>query len=210
MGKVLHASKSGWFPICIQTELPPILDLEARYSGEANSLDLMMAIYWRVKEWEIQFSSATIDPAFIVSSTGVYGFDANNEEDLVCAPPFIEKSFTSNYFSFQEHSFFLLSLLANLYYGITSLDNNETFNFAYSLLYRAADDLTVGGEISSGHVGAGIYDTLSFPIANVGICNLKITKIPDISSNYATISILPKSYWSYGGTYDTNTGLPLT
>ena len=146
MGKVLHASYSGWFPTCIQTELPPITDLEERYSGEAESLGLMMSIYWRVREWELQFSSATQDPEVNVTATGIYGFDAEKEEDLVCAPSFVEKSFTTDFPSFQEHGFTLLSVLfADLYYAITSLDGNSTFRFAYNLLYYALDDGSAGG-----------------------------------------------------------------
>lgn len=208
MGRVLHASKSGWFPLCIQSQLPPIEDIEARYSGAASSLGLMMAIYWRVREWEIQFSSETVGVIPTITATGTYGFDADTEEGLVCAPNFIEKSFSSNNPLFAEHSFTLLSIFNDLFYGITSLDNNETFRYAYNLIYYSADDGSEGGLVYSGHVGFGIEDTLSFSVADAGICELKITRRPGLGNHFATISILPKSYWSYGGLYDTTTGLP--
>lgn len=214
MGEVLHASKSGWFPICIQNELPPITDMENRYSGRANSLEIMMAIYWRAREWKIEYTSQTQIPSTI-TATGIYGFDAEKEEDLVCSPPFVEKSFISNYSGFQEHFFSILSIFANLYYGVTSLDNNQTFRYAYNTLYYGADDGTAGGAIYSGfrasEIGpSAIEQSIFVTIGNLEATPFRITKTPDLANNYASFSISVNKYWSYGGTYDTTTGLPLT
>ena len=214
MGKVLHASKSGWFPICIQNELPPIASMELDYSGRANSLEIMMAIYWRVMEWKIEYRSQTQVPSTI-TATGIYGFDAQKEEDLVCSPPFVEKSFTSNYLGFEEHFFSLLSIFSNLYYGVTSLDNNQTFRYAYGAAYYGADDRTGGGAIYSGFLANeigpyAIEQSIFVTIGNLGDIPFRITKTPDLDDNYASFSISVNKYWSYGGTYDTTTGLPLT
>lgn len=209
MGKVLHASYSGYFPTCIQTELPNIQDLQARYSGEASSLELMMALYWRVREWEINYQSQE-EGGGTVTATGVYGFDASTEEGLVCAPQFIEKSFSSNIAFFQEHFFSILSLFPNLFYAVTS-SNNEAFNYAFQTLYYGADDRSEGGSIYSGHVASelgeeAIEETLSIQIADIGIAPFKITKFPDLANNYAQFTIAAKNYWSYGGLYNETTG----
>ena len=188
--------------------------MELDYSGRANSLEIMMAIYWRVMEWKIEYRSQTQVPSTI-TATGIYGFDAQKEEDLVCSPPFVEKSFTSNYLGFEEHFFSLLSIFSNLYYGVTSLDNNQTFRYAYGAAYYGADDGTGGGAIYSGFLANeigpyAIEQSIFVTIGNLGDIPFRITKTPDLDDNYASFSISVNKYWSYGGTYDTTTGLPLT
>lgn len=212
MGKVLHASYSGYFPFCIQKELPSTSIVESKYSGSASSINLMMAIYWRVKEWQISYQS-NLQSGFVVNASGIYGFDADTEEELVCAPQFIEKSFSSDIGFFEEHSFSILSLFSNLYYAITSTDNNLSFRYAFETLYFGANDGTEGGFIYSGHIASelgpeAIEETIPVPIADVGIAPFKITKMPDIDNYYAVWEIRPVNYWSYGGLYDEITGLP--
>jgi len=210
MGRVLHASASGYFPTCIQAQLPSIADLQARYSGTASSIELMMALYWRVREWEVTYQSQE-DGGGTVTATGIYGFDTSTEEGLVCAPQFIEKSFLSNIGFFQEHSFSIFSLFPNLFYSVTSLDNNNSFNYAFQTLYYGADDGSEGGFIYSGHIASelgpeAIEETRGLQIAGTGIAPFKITKLPDIANNYAQFTITPKNYWSYGGLYNEATG----
>ena len=84
------------------------------------------------------------------------------------------------------------------------------YRFAFSLLSFASDDGTLGGSIFS--------ETAAFPGSNCsagqiivplnnGTLTLPVVGCLGVGESPApSISIYPKSYWSYGGIYDTETG----
>ena len=94
MPKVLHASKSGYFPFCIGSggNFGPN---EGQFGGGVYpvgmSLDDLMTAYWRVSSWEVSIFTLTtiVQPEF-------YGAEGNtslkkvitNEEELVCTTGF--------------------------------------------------------------------------------------------------------------------------
>lgn len=114
MGKVLHASYSGWFPNCVNVPLfgqPPNF-----YYPFSITLSQALEIYWRVKKWDISINSGYYDSngsldgdysvyyanAYIGTFQKDYKFDGtqyqildpsglppSTEEDLICNPRYI-------------------------------------------------------------------------------------------------------------------------
>jgi hypothetical protein len=207
MGKVLAPN---YFSFCLQNNYSeiPLNVREQFFSGTASSLNALMAAYWRVKEWRVDYSA--FDTAGSpITATGVYGFDVTSEEQLVCPNDFIEKSFSfSGTTFFAEHSFSIFRYFSNLYYGA-----NISNGFAYQMLYYGADDGTAGASVYSGTYdvcsGAGIGGTVSVNVADAGQLNFPYKICEDREGQFGTISISAQSYWSYGGTYNTSTGQPL-
>lgn len=208
MGKVLA---SNYFSFCLQNDFFTIPDETRKryFSGTASTLTSLMAAYWRVREWRVDYSGFDTSGSSI-TATGVYGFDVTSEEQLVCANLFIEKSFsfTGTGSVFADHTFSVFSHFSNLYYGA-----NVSNGFAYDLFYRGSDDSTFGASVYSGTYdncgGSGISGTLVVSVANAGQLNFPYQICPDREGRFGTISITPQLYWSYDGTYNTSTGLPL-
>jgi len=207
MGKVLA---SNYFPFCLQNDFStfPEQTRERYFSGTASTLTALMAAYWRVREWRVDYSAFT-DSGSPITATGIYGFDVTSEDQLVCPNLFIEKSFSfTGTLAFQEHNFSIFSYFSNLYYGA-----NASNGFAYNLLYFGADDQTAGASIYSGTYdncsGTGISGTLAVSVANAGQLNFPYQICPDRAGQFGTISVTPQLYWSYDGTYNTSTGMPL-
>jgi hypothetical protein len=210
MGKILFPD---YFPFCLENSLPPTspLILCRQYSGQALSLEALMAAYWRVRKWRVDYSG-TDTFGLPVTATGIHGFNVENEESLVCAtiPKFELLSFSSSYTPWGANDFRLFSIFDNLIYAATS-----SYRFAFTLIYYGADDLTQGGSVESGDLCGegqqGVCDsqTISVTLADAGIIELPVTLCPDREEAFASISITADLYWSYGGTYDTTTGLPL-
>ena len=209
MGKVLFPD---YFPFCLGGLPPASPEILCRsYSGQALSLDALMAAYWRVRQWKVDYSG-TDTSGLPVTATGIHGFNVGNEEDLVCAtiPKFELLSFSSSYSPWGENDFRLFSIEDNLSYAATS-----SYRFAFSLLYYGADDLTQGGSVESGNLcgegqqGVCNSQTISVTLADAGSIELPVTLCPDPEEAFANISITADLYWSYGGTYDTTTGYPL-
>lgn len=207
MAKVLA---SNYFSFCLQNDFStfPEETRERYFSGTASTLTALMAAYWRVREWRVDYS-AFDNAGSPITATGVYGFDVTSEEQLVCPNLFIEKSFSfTGTPVFQEHFFSIFSYFSNLYYGA------NVFNgFAYGLLYYGADDGTEGASVYSGTYdncsGSGISGTLEVSVANAGQVNFPYQICPDREGRFGTILITPQLYWSYDGIYNTSTGLPL-
>lgn len=207
MGKVVHPN---YFSFCLQNNYSSIPDYtrERFFSGTASTLTALMAAYWRVREWRVNYDAFDTS-GLPVTATGVYGFDVTSEEELVCPHSFIEKSFSfTGTPYFQEHNFSIFNYFSNLYYGANVL--NE---FAYQLIYYGADDLTEGAPMYSGTYdlcsGVGTSGTLVVSVADAGQLNFPYQICPDREGQFGTISITPQLYWSYDGIYNTSTGLPL-
>lgn len=62
MGKVLHASGSGYFPFCLTKGVPPSTGLGTNYPISL-SLTKYMSWWWKVKTWNLTGSSACIETA---------------------------------------------------------------------------------------------------------------------------------------------------
>jgi len=213
MGKVLFPDYFSFCRVDSYSEIPTF-ERENYFSGLAENLNALMAAYWRVRYWRVDYYGVDNSDA-LVRGIGVYGFDVQKEEQLVCPNRFIEFSFATigsvEPENFQEHLFTIFDnqFFINLGYGANVL--NE---FAYRLLYLPYSDLTGGAEVFSHYRGNPLVQPdnpfiLKIPIADAGILYFPYISDKDRELKGATITITPHQYWSYDGTYDTSTGLPL-
>ncbi len=218
MGKVLHASQSGYFPYCLETENVS----SAQYVAQIN-LNLAMAIYWRARK--IRWFGIVNWP-----STELPQFDnapwhleisssATTEEGLVCFPKWIVSSsenitdaggnpivvgsevdwnfIRSAYENGSEESNLICDLQIIIFFGVGALIgcNLRSLSFTpvyqyYSMPFANAGTLVLAGE---------------FPYTG----NQPPTFDSTPPNDYTTTLNHTIEYWSYGGTYDTTTGMPL-
>lgn len=184
MGKVLYP---GYFPNECKEPVFNWRWLETTLSGKMRAV-------WRVRQWKI-----TVRLQDNVFGDGDYEFfyrsDANTEEELVCGVG--------------------LHLINSLGWDFEEF-NIYPFYF-FDLSYRASDD---GGDygVVIGE-GSDVPDelgriTYNVQISNFGAdvaliycCSVFDNYTPDILTTI--LEIQANEYWSYGGTYDTETGEPL-
>jgi len=198
MGKVLHASASGYFTDCIQ---------ESTDSRDGVwSLEKAMQTYWRVRTWTFSASGIATnndDPSdfFPISSTIT---DITSRDSQTDVPQTLEEGLVcGNYFEFFSASRY------NAFIGFYGTKTN-------------------GGLYNSGLVGEVLdyrTDPLEFVFLAEGSSAFSISilgaNIPIgmtyendeeefsyiITSGSATLT--PTLWWSYGGTYSTSTGARL-
>jgi len=211
MGEVLHASGSGYFPSCIQ--------------GGAGfwSLERAMDLYWRIRSWELSISltySILIDGVpteFTVVPEADFlplvrrynegGAPLASEEQLVCFNPYAS---TGVYTGTPEEPFAYVGCA-----GATTDGTLYTPNFSFFASFRAfirpgLDPDRYDFEIfsvgqSSGQKSFSIYEStpISFGVLPLDPADGEYTFV-DVA-----LSLEPKEWWSYGGTYDTSTGARL-
>jgi hypothetical protein len=94
MGKVLHASGSGYFPFCLTKGTPPQTGLGTNYPISLP-LTKYMSWWWKVKTWNLTGNSAcneTADEGNLVNNwtttslvqDDTYTADISSEQNLVC------------------------------------------------------------------------------------------------------------------------------
>jgi len=201
MGKVLHASKSGYFISCIQN------------GAGYWSLDRAMEIYWRVKKWELSVTvtytifgedaasqTVTTYPGYpgpfqpvIINSLTSQG----QEEYLVC-----EHYLNSDYTSGPTDIFFFQpnksgSLYDPGFFLLSSWDFEDDLGAMSCDVFNGSG----GGEVRP----FSIYGSSPIPIS------FSYPGRPDASFSFdnATFSLEPKEWFSYDGTYNTSTGARL-
>jgi hypothetical protein len=191
MGKVLHASGSGYFPSCIVAGDPE----ECPWT-----LENAMKMYWRVRTWRFQANGILYDRdsdteyEFSADVQGITSVDVDEipqtlEEGLVC----------SNYF---------LGSGTDIFFGLPEKSGNLYNSGLLGYVETGADtgDI-VGFEFSTKTVGTFSASILGVNIPMFGY-------IGNDEPNYASMieasaTLTPSLWWSYGGTYDTATGSPL-
>ena len=222
MGKVLHASASGYFTGCIKEQNL----LTECFSG---NLTQVMALFWRVKKWEATITGS-LQRTFDDGITNTLTFNGTTreldsqspspttEEDLVCfngeAKAFLVYFKTANWYDSdgtpQDDAFFLI-----ISSGYRSVDNSG--------VEKSGDDYRIFGETALGTTFLinGNGDTApeySSPLVEAGLYNITFydgTLTGKLWSAFAdttascVITVNAKEYWSYGGTYNTSTGEPL-
>jgi len=201
MGKVLHASFSGYFPTCISDGIPsPSQDYLSLTLEEA------MAMFWKVRTWEARasgsFYSANISSQIQYNSNSFSSMTPSvvidSEEILVCKG--------EETFNFSRTA----SVTITPDGGDPTTYNNDSIGFGFSFSSIARSGSTYYPSFYIVSVNA---ITLSVPSFGSKIGTYKITFSgseingdlfgPDGSSGSALIEINAKEYWSYGGTYDT-------
>ena len=191
MGKVLHASKSGYFTSCIQN------------GAGYWTLEKAMEVYWRVKKWELNMSTTYLfdipeNPETITISPGtnvLLTSGSGQEEDLVCGAAFyadtgpIEITFGDAVKSGSLYSpgfNFYASFIVNFDLGDFTLN-----------VYTGGDGTDVRSYSVYGSTPIEFSYTIFDPFAEFFV-------LQD-----ASFSLEPKEWWSYGGTYNTSTGARL-
>lgn len=204
MGKILHASGSGYFPSCIQTA-----------SNSPWTLEEAMETYWRVRTWKFEASGLTgavEDPpptqpfsTLINLTSGDGGTPYTTEEQLVC----------SNYFSYydpinDEYSQIGFgnpgksgSLYTSGIAGSLRDDTEGPFGGFTGYQFRVYPEYPVPTEPS-------YYDAVfSILGKTIPMIVFQIGEVGDVSFADVTATLTPTLWWSYGGTYNTSTGEPL-
>jgi len=221
MGKVLHASKSGYFPRCLVDS--PGLPRNDNYI--IGGIAEVMTPFWRVRKWEISVSGSLSnedeEATFIfngirheLSTTS----PVEKEEDLVC--------FNS------EDKFYVAFRSAAVQWGTL---NDAPYNSFANLLVGAgyfsppyntfeSNGIVKNGDIyklpffwgiqgiplvsdtlDEGWVAVGTY---TFEVLGVSTTPRTLYGPSDFSGSVTSI-VSAKEYWSYGGTWNTSTGQPL-
>ncbi len=209
MGKVLHASGSGYFTSCIQ-------------EGVAFwSLEKAMEVFWRIRSWELNVSitysyiidgvpaELTVGPSSPYQFTwrydngGDFSPPLTSEEELVCSSDVSLIVGMEQYIVNEPYGF--------LQFGFPQ-KNGLLYSPGFDLYFEFQADVFGGGTIlfangangqSGGQKSFSIYG--SEPIS-VGFQTL----IEDeLTFADATFSLEPTEWWSYGGMYDTSTGARL-
>jgi hypothetical protein len=182
MGKVLHASKSGYFPYCIIPYQPS----EAFPLVSTTSLVNAMRLFWRIRK--IRFYG-TYEPTFPFVGTRnwqmVVVSAASKEEDLVCNPGWdiidqenlVNDGGVSSEFLFDE---------------ITSFEGGYVVRLRFGGFFQ--DTFGPAGFIFDNPSQESRPDSISFE-------GVQMRGETAGSFNYEI-----QEYWSYGGTYDTTTG----
>jgi len=180
MGKVLHASKSGYFPFCL-----PEWDNQSPQFTTA-SLSVVMKSFWVLRSFSITGSyngpsSSVLDFSIVLSSS------ATTEEEIVCNPNWEVTSSSSLveiegswYLVGQGGQFYRYGNLIIPAYGISALyEQGQGAGFA------------IFSQSSSGYTETFNFENMTFYGG---------------SGDALSFSITPISYWSYDGTWNTSTG----
>ena len=201
MGKVLHASYSGYFPACIQTAP------ESKGNLVGGTLEQIMELYWRVKAWRLDSISGSqsfdygdgdiYTITYTATQQSLGSVDPTIEENLVCDPfPFFSAK-ASYTLSIQSETRELDVAMNGLAYNF--LKENSTYYMAFSF-----NMLFVTTQETAYQVGSVTINGLSVPLYGY----IDGQPPTNITGNISA-SISPTEYWSYGGTYNTQTGAPL-
>jgi len=198
MGKVLHASGSGYFPFCIA---------DGEQEDCPYTLEDAMKAYWRVRTWTFSASGifeATDEPSYLApfssEITNITSRDIETgepqtlEEGLVCDNFFVnnntedvEATIEFSGQAFKSGDFYD----SGLYSGI--IDNRvEPLEFFFAANNVSDFYISILG--------------VSIPITMTYVNDNQETEFV-ITQGSATLT--PTEWWSYGGTYDTATGEPL-
>jgi hypothetical protein len=192
MGKVLHASGSGYFPYCLRN-YPAEGVIIGPYQPLPMSLNAAMRVFWRIKRFRF-YGTYTLDPfgrQEVRNWEMIFERNAESEENLVCNPDY-------NYVggeNIEEGGAFVL----------------EPFTVQGS---QYIPDGFFGGDFVEGAQEQGIsFATFGDNDPQIaynfeGIV-FYMTGFENTYYEFRTLNHEILEYWSYGGTYDTSTGLPL-
>jgi hypothetical protein len=203
MGKVLHASDSGYFPTCIIDGEPPTP--ESNYLEQ--TLVQAMGLYWRVKIWESRCSGSYhgIENTFVYPGGSFVEMSQSfsAEEDLVC------------------YDLFACSREQNIQIipdGGEPYTSPGTIFFAifYTLLKKSGSLYYPRFVFQASNIDASLSSSYNVPVGTYTIKFLGYTltgimygQAGSDASSSVLLEMRAKEYWSYGGTYNTSTGQPL-
>jgi len=220
MGNVLHASGSGYFPFCIS----PITDP----SYQVPLVDAM-DWWWRIKSYKVSAPASTVtvrdnesfdQPIYVTSFPQIDSIfvprpSTTLEEEIVCGPRRDNLSFqfagTQTVDPPPQGSPPSYSVSLNINYDVGLITEGNIAQQPYTLgIYRSTSMSGAYG-ILAGSTNA-ICGTLIVKTTKSLVQTFNIQfPISETTLLSGTINILiePYEYWSYGGTYNTQTGAPL-
>ena len=207
MGKVLHASYSGYFTECIgqgEKENPSSYPLEC-------SLELAMALFWRVKTWNVEgyLTDRTETPVHVNKFTQE-AFTPSTEEDLVCSAGFSITTFVG-FNPFESILFGCFNFdLSEL--GIKKIGGEDIylprirFEGAYTGDNFSKQGISFADPgATSGNLTLNLLDqTFTIPLFRQPDLVPPDPLAPYFENGDWTIEA--NEYWSYNETYDTTTG----
>jgi hypothetical protein len=203
MGKVLHASFSGYFPTCIidGTPTPPQDYLSL-------TLEQAMALFWRVKTWEARasgsFYSFSIDSNITYTSNSFSDMTPSitiqEEKNLVCKG--------SETFLFERAATATITPDVGAPYNV---DGTINFQYIFTSIKKNSSTYYPSFLIASINALTSYVPTFTSKIGTYKITYLDYDIEGDLfgadgSSGSALIEIKAKEYWTYGGTYNSQTG----
>lgn len=191
MGKVLHASYSGYFPFCLNK-----YDLDPPLSAYTPiSLEIAMRVWWRIKKLRF-YGTYILDPFGPEPQTGDWEFvaerNADSENKLVCNPS--PNWLTTSYDGIEEGAAVVLDMSA--------YKHNDDYILGFGF---AAKFLGGTEEQGVNYVSVWEDDSLgTYEFEGLTLYNNGFLFDPTATINHEILE-----YWSYGGTWNTVTGEPL-
>jgi hypothetical protein len=206
MGKILYASGSGYFPSCIE-------EVSSIQSNFKSTLRNMMSVYWRVSQWKAKVSGTAIsrfDEPIIFFGTE-YNLNRtvgpSTEEELIFCEP--------QPLSFITEGFPIVSVDGVVFNGNIFL----SLDLRISVQKEAGDSYSIASGIGAAVFPGSlvIVDPIdpSYDLV-IGSCRINmavgfITTPLFASSDYyksgnVQLTFTAREYYSYGGTYNTQTG----
>jgi hypothetical protein len=198
MGKVLSAQGSGYLPFCITPASTVPQEITGTYYPFALTLDQIVSLFWRVKKWTYEDNLGPVGENFQFST------EPENEETIVCNSALYSytRTFPSGnsiinlfeLFGTTESRDAVLKV-GSLYYPYVFFDGFVNTGEGFRDYFTANDNTPYldNGFFQMSWLGYNASTLLYGPLFEG----------PFIAKFTAT------EYWSYGGTYDTTTGLPL-
>ena len=201
MGKVLHASYSGYFPFCIGTADQSKIGKYKPYPI-SMSLDDIMKAFWRVKTWRVKglLLDSIATPQYL-DRDGDF-IEITKEEELVCAVGFgfvITKDDEDGYPDRAEFYLWKVNETSTVIKKNNSFYPRILFGFEYFTLSGSNE---IASSELDWNTSPSTEDAGTIKFMNYEISGFKITG----NTSYVGGSITPEEYWSYGGTYNTSTG----
>jgi hypothetical protein len=229
MGKVLHASKSGYFPRCLVET--PALPRDDNYI--IGGIAEVMTPFWRVRKWEISVTGdfnqgESTQWNFNGTANEMFGNPVvEKEEDLVCFNSqdkfFIQ--FASGYVPWGTYTIAggqgeppitePLILPAFLYVGLgypfgpydtfeanSIVKNDDVYKLPFFWGIQNFSLVSDSLGEGSGYIAVGTY---TFDVLGVSTTPRTLYG-PSDRSGSATAIVSAKEYWAYDKTYNTSTG----
>ena len=189
MGKVLHASYSGYFPWCESSQ-----DI-APYSIIGTNISEIMLPFWRVSEWDFSIaydfgSGIVFENEFFIPEKFSFPYSQiETEEDFVCAFAGVGKDGLVGG-SGQIHF---------ISFGGTHFQNSLGFDY-----FREGNDEQGPVSIDPD------YSSPSYVVGEISISGNGFSFAKQLYSDNASfvinVYLVASQYWSYGGTYNILTG----
>jgi hypothetical protein len=213
MPKVLHASYSGYFPFCItKRDSVPTDDQGGTYYPIALTLEQAISLFWRVKKWTFQDTLTPTSQPFSLNR-GNSSPLPESEDGLVCVDGYRYENVFYNDDGFDSFSQIIDFDLFSGQFISTSLRLLQIGSLYYPVLFFNGQF----SDYSTGEFGAGVtlyssstpYEAGNFVINFLGY-SISMKLYSGFDGIPYSASLNANEYWSYGGTYNTSTGQPIT